>query len=266
MMDYWNSFFPNTMNSHLFKNNVRCVSLGIADLLSTFFIICLKIFYQSNITFIIKRRFFSILFILCSCGSQNSAFADSILIPKAEQMATISKSSIQRVFNNTSGITRANVTAGTGNLQQNSAAISIIDDGFNSVARVKSTQLSDNPAIKNLQLMSADIGAGAFDGARGMASINQSAGADNTQLNAMAIAVGGVRPFAIVEMNETQLLGESQAAGLSQSGQAGNTSQVHAVTGLSKDAFHGARGVIQVNQAAGLGNLTRNSFTMSVSK
>lgn len=260
------AFFPNAVDSYLFKNSIQYFSLGIDKLLFTCFPLCPKTYGQFNIILIIKRILFSILFILCSFGSQNFVLADSALLPQARQMPTISKSSIQRVFNNASGITRANVAAGTGNLQQNAAAISIIEDGFNAVAKVKSTQLSDNPAIRSLQLMAADIGAGAFDGAHGMTSVNQSAGADNTQLNAMAIAVGGARPFAIVEMNENQLLGESQAAGLSQSGQSGNTSQVHAVTGLSKNAFHGARGVIQVNQAAGIGNLTSNSFTMSVSK
>lgn len=240
-MDYRHRFLPDTVHLPLSRDNMPGVLSSI---------------YLPLVAF----------FILCFFGSQNLVFADSASISKLEQTATISNSQIQQAFNNVSGITRVNLTAGTGNLQQNAAALAIIDDGFNAVAQVESTQLSDNPAIKNLQLMSAEIGTGAFNGARGMTSINQSAGADNTQLNAMAIAVGGARPFAIVEMNESQLLGETPAGPSGQSTQAGNSSHIHAVTGLAKDAFNGARGVIQVNQAAGVGNLTSNSFTMSVSK
>lgn len=200
-------------------------------------------------------------------GFISLAFADSAPPLDAQQTTTISNSSIQSAFDNVSGITRVNVTSGTGNLQQNSAALAISgDQGLNSFAKVKSSQLTDNPASKDRQVMSAKIGPGAFNGARGMTSVNQSAGADNAQLNAMSIAVGGSMPLAIVEMDEAQLLGESWGAGLSLSGEAGNTAQVDAVTGLSKSAFNGARGVIQVNQAAGSGNLTSNSFTMSVSK
>ncbi|MBV1892295.1 MAG: hypothetical protein KUG60_03175 [Gammaproteobacteria bacterium] len=207
------------------------------------------------------------LFILFFTTSINSAFSDPLSVRTAQQAVTISKNSIQSAFENVSGITRVNVTAGTGNLQQNSSAIATINDGqLNAVAKIKSTQLSNNPSIKNLQIMSAEIGSGAFNGARGITSVNQSAGADNTQLNAMAVAVGGPRPLAIVEMNESQLQGESQPLGLSLTDQAGNTAEVNAVTGLSKSAFNGARGVIQINQAAGSGNLTSNSFTMSVSK
>jgi len=214
-----------------------------------------------------KQNLLLKLVVLFFFGSINFAFADSLTDRATQKPATISKSSIQSVFENVSGLSRVNVTAGSGNLQQNSSAIAILDDSsLNAVAKVKNTQLTDNPASKNPQLMSAEIASGAFNGARGITSVNQSAGTDNAQLNAMAIAVGGARPFAIVEMNESQLLGESQPAGFSLADQAGNTAQVNAATGLSKSAFNGARGVIQINQAAGIGNLTSNSFTMSVSK
>ena len=208
-----------------------------------------------------------ILFVLFLCGSINIVFADPLSVRASQSVVEISKNSIQGAFENVSGITRVNITAGTGNLQQNSSAIANLNDSqLNAVAKVKSTQLSNNPSIKNLQIMSAEIGSGAFNGARGITSVNQSAGANNTQLNAMAVAVGGPRPLAIVEMNESQLQGESQPLGLSLTDQAGNTAEVNAATGLSKSAFNGARGVIQINQAAGSGNLTSNSFTMSVSK
>jgi hypothetical protein len=214
-----------------------------------------------------KQNILLVFVFLFSLGSISFVFSDSLAPRTTQQPAAISRSSIQSVFENVSGLSRVNITAGTGNLQQNSSAIAILhESSLNAVAKVRSTQLTDNPTNNNQQLMSAEIGSGAFNGARGITSINQSAGADNTQLNAMAVAVGGRRPFAIVEMNESQLLGESQAAGFSLTDQAGNTAQVNAATGLSKSAFNGARGVIQINQAAGIGNLTSNSFTMSVSK
>jgi hypothetical protein len=220
-----------------------------------------------NITQFFNKGILLKLFILFFFGSINIAFADPLSVRTTQQTVAISKSSIQGAFENVSGITRVNVTAGTGNLQQNSSAIAILNDSqLNAVSKVKSTQLTDNPASKHQQAMSAEIGPGAFNGARGITSINQSAGADNAQFNAMAVAVGGARPFAIVEMNESQLLGESQPVGLSLADQAGNTAEVNAATGFSKSAFNGARGVIQINQAAGIGNLTSNSFTMSVSK
>jgi len=213
-----------------------------------------------------KRTAFKIATIFL-VTSLNTGFADPLRVPTARQAITISKSSIERVFENVAGMTRVNVTAGTGNIQQNSSAIAIISDNKNNaVAKIKSTQLTNNFADKSRQIMSAEIGQGAFNGTRGLASINQSAGVDNTQLNAMAIAVGGARPFAIVEMNESQLLGETQVAGFRVSSPAGDLTQDSAVTVLSTAAFQGAQGVIQLNQAAGRGNLTSNSFTMSVSK
>ncbi|MBQ0721088.1 MAG: hypothetical protein KBT88_03885 [Gammaproteobacteria bacterium] len=226
-----------------------------------------KIFKKLTISRLLKHSLFSSPFILFCFGSISPAFADPLSDLEHQQLTSISNSNIQSAFQNVSGITRVNVTAGTANLQQNSAAVAIIDSQvLSSFAKVKSTQHTDNPSFKNRHIVSAKIGPGAFNGARGMTSVNQSAGADNAQLNAMAVAVGGSRPFAIVEMDDAQLLGESQAAGLSLSAQAGSTAQVDAVTGLSTRAFNGARGVIQVNQAAGTGNLTSNSFTMSVSK
>jgi len=205
-------------------------------------------------------RFKAVMCCLLFVGMSVPAYADPA------QAATVSNSVIQGAFENVSGLTRVNATAGSGNVQQNSGAIAIVNDQrLDANAKVSSSQLTHNVPDSSAQSLSAKIGPGAFDGARGMTSINQSAGADNAQLNGVAIAIGGARPFAIVEMDDTQLLGESPV-GFSQSGPVGNEPLIDSTTGISKDAFSGAQGVVQVNQAAGNGNLTSNSFTMSVSR
>ena len=99
----------------------------------------------------------------------------------------------------------------------------------------------------------------AFSNASGMISVNHVSGVANAQVNDIAIgfAIGGVA------VTESEL-------SLTVTGQPGvqpnqNQVQQHREAAISGSAFEGASGVVQINQLAGSGNATSNSFGLTVS-
>jgi len=164
-------------------------------------------------------------------------------------------------MSNTSGLVRVNITAGDGNVQQNSAATAH-SEGY-SAAGAKARQYTDMVSTDSEQLLSVGIDDNAFDNALGIVQINNSAGTGNAQFNGAAIAVGGLGAFAFVELNDRQMMDQSSptAGTVSVDTQPDQTIDAR----LSPGAFTNASGIIQINQAAGNNNITANSFTMSVS-
>ncbi len=162
---------------------------------------------------------------------------------------------------NASGLVRVNLTAGDGNVQQNSTAAAH-STGI-SVAAVDAHQYTDMVTTDGLQLLSAEINDQAFGNAQGIIQVNQSAGAGNAQFNGAALAIGELGAFAFVELNDEQLMDTSNTAanGSANNDQPGQVTSV----GLAPGAFKNATGIIQINQAAGNNNISANSFTMTVS-
>jgi hypothetical protein len=143
-----------------------------------------------------------------------------------------------------------NLAAGDGNMQANVAAVAA-----GPAATAKASVRAEGSAPEAASVAIAGVGGGAFGDAAGMISLNQASGAGNAQANAVAISVG----------LKAQALADSQLAGTASSARThratASGSRVREAS-ISEGAFRGARGLIQVNQAAGAGNRTANHFTV----
>ncbi|MBQ0799306.1 MAG: hypothetical protein KBT63_08455 [Porticoccaceae bacterium] len=164
-------------------------------------------------------------------------------------------------LNGASGLIAINLTAGDGNVQQNSTAAAH-SQGISSAA-VEARQYTNMVTSDTGQSLSVGINDNTFNDARGIIQINQSAGAGNAQFNGAAIAVGATGAFAYVELNDEQLMNQPVAMSSTAADPAQPNQQIN--VNLSPGAFKNASGLVQLNQAAGNNNSTANSFTMSVS-
>lgn len=102
--------------------------------------------------------------------------------------------------------------------------------------------------------MQAGIAGDAFTGGNGVLGINQSAGAANQQINSFRMGAG-VRPESV---DDSSL---AQSAPLSSINSAAEPSETgERLVSIDDRAFTGSRGVVQLNQAAGVGNRMVNSL------
>ena len=152
-----------------------------------------------------------------------------------------------------------NQAAGTGNVQANQAAIALAENGY-AVFDIRGRQQA--LAGDRRRSASARIDGGAFADAGGVLSLNQAAGSGNAQLNLFAIGHGDAMPGAdlIAGLDDTAL---AAVAGDNPTEGAGSMPAVRSAT-IDPDAFRGSRGVVQVNQAAGVGNASINAIVLQL--
>lgn len=104
----------------------------------------------------------------------------------------------------------------------------------------------------------AAIEGNSFTNGNGMLGINQSAGANNQSINAVRISVNpgpqSIDDSVLLQQNTTTLATDS--------GLTSTTGSRQVVT--SDQAFTGSRGVIQVNQSAGVGNRVANTLGITI--
>lgn len=148
-----------------------------------------------------------------------------------------------------------NQAAGAGNAQANLAAFAHAQNGIG-LADTYSRQRA-TPA-QRAAAASATIDGSAFDGTSGALSLNQAAGSSNLQLNTIAIGAGG---FQLTHADDAALA-ETAVAGTSTEGTATATPERRAL--IDMDAFRGSQGVVQVNQTAGVGNLSTNAIVLQL--
>ncbi|MEX3939552.1 hypothetical protein AB4Y44_08370 [Paraburkholderia sp. BR10937] len=151
----------------------------------------------------------------------------------------------------TTGALTVNETAGIDNAQANQLTITT---GNVSINVNGDEQLASVTA--QLKGASATIGAGAFANTNGAMMVNQSAGVGNVQRNTALISSGAIGVAAVSD-------GELSAAA-AQNGGHGQTAQAGGIREVRIDnaAFRNATGLVQVNQTAGAGNATANSFVL----
>ena len=152
-----------------------------------------------------------------------------------------------------SGVLGVNQAAGVNNAQANST---VVANGGSLTAGTSSTNqqaLVTTPT----GAASAAIQGNAFSGTSGLTQVNQASGAGNLQRNATVIVTGDASGVASV--SDTAL-----SAAISKGGPAGrdNLNDQFRTASISGDAFRGASGVVQVNQSAGIGNVTANVFVL----
>lgn len=148
-----------------------------------------------------------------------------------------------------------NQAAGDQQQQVNSRAIAIGTEAqATGSLRQKLTTLAD-PSMN----ATSTIGGHSFSNGNGALGVNQSAGANNQMINAMRISISA-KPQSI----DDSALSQQNVALLPDSG-ATDASQGSRQIATSDQAFTGSRGVIQVNQSAGVGNRMANTLSIRVS-
>ncbi|VVE33130.1 hypothetical protein PNO31109_03741 [Pandoraea nosoerga] len=181
-----------------------------------------------------------------------AAFADDVWIVNGELAGT--HATVENgVAVGVSGALGVNQAAGVNNVQANSA---VLATGGAVTAGASSTQ-QQALVTTTTGAASAAIQGNAFSGTSGLMQINQASGAGNLQRNATVIVVGDASGVASV--SDTAL-----SAAISKGGPAGhnNLNDQFRTASISGDAFRGVSGVLQVNQSAGIGNVTANVFVL----
>jgi hypothetical protein len=151
----------------------------------------------------------------------------------------------------TTGALTVNETAGVDNAQANQLTIT---SGNTAINVNGDDQLATVTA--HVKDATATIGAGAFANTTGAMMVNQSAGVGNVQRNSALIGSGAI---GVVTVSD----GELSAAAATNGGQ-GQMVQAGGIREVRIDgaAFRNATGLVQVNQTAGAGNATANSFVL----
>ena len=174
-----------------------------------------------------------------------SAMAD----PSSVNSANIQDSGMQY-----RGNFNVNQAAGDQMQQANTKAIAI---GTESQASTRVIQRIDTPADRSMNA-TANIGGNSFSNGNGILGVNQGAGANNQMANVTRVSISAA-PQSI----DDSALSQQNVALLPSSGATGTSIGSRQVT-TSDQAFTGSRGVIQVNQSAGVGNRMANTLSIRV--
>ncbi|MBP5952561.1 MAG: adhesin [Pseudomonas sp.] len=174
-----------------------------------------------------------------------SAMAD----PNSVNSANIQDSGMQY-----RGNFNVNQAAGDQMQQANTKAIAI---GTESQATTRVIQRIDTPADRSMNA-TANIGGNSFSNGNGILGVNQGAGANNQMANVTRVSISAA-PQSI----DDSALSQQNVALLPSSGATGTSIGSRQVT-TSDQAFTGSRGVIQVNQSAGVGNRMANTLSIRV--
>jgi hypothetical protein len=149
------------------------------------------------------------------------------------------------------GALTVNETAGIDNAQLNQVTVS----NGGAVGNVNASVQSASVAAKVTQAR-ASIEANAFSNTSGAVLVNQSAGAGNLQRNSTQL---GTAALGVETVSDGEL-----SATAPKNGGPGQSIGVHGVreASISSDAFKNVSGIVQINQTAGAGNATANSFVL----
>ncbi|MGF6294025.1 hypothetical protein [Paraburkholderia youngii] len=149
------------------------------------------------------------------------------------------------------GALSVNETAGLDNAQINQITVTNGAAVGNANASVQSASV-----VAYVPRAQASIEANAFSNTSGAVLVNQSAGAGNLQRNSTQI---GTAALGVETVSDGEL-----SATAPKNGSPGRSNTIHGVreASISSDAFRNASGIVQINQAAGAGNATANSFVL----
>ena len=185
------------------------------------------------------------LLLLALFGCASAMAAD----PSSVNNANIQDTGIQY-----RGNYNVNQAAGDQMQQTNTKAIAI---GTNASATTIVRQKLDTPANPSMNA-SATIGGTSFSNGNGILGVNQGAGANNQMANVTRVSIS-----AAPQSVDDSALSQQNVALLPSSGATGTSPGSRQVT-TSDQAFTGSRGVIQVNQSAGVGNRMANTLSIRV--
>lgn len=185
---------------------------------------------------------------------QMAAAATDIILPAYFDRSVIG----DNVMAGASGAMAVNQAAGDMNQQINATAIAYNPPGAAS-AQTDILQGAKNVRGTLPTEATTRIEGGAFANTSGVLGVNQASGFANGQANSTAIAVG-----VSGEVIADSVLAETftSAAGMVKTAQDPASSREVSV---SETAFQNAQGVVQLNQTAGAGNNSANSFALRLS-
>jgi hypothetical protein len=177
----------------------------------------------------------------------SEAHAQSQAIPVVGATATIGTAAGVGV----TGAFTVNETAGLDNAQANQITITNGGALGNADASVQGASV-----VANVPRAQASIEANAFSNTSGAVLLNQSAGAGNLQRNSTQI---GTAALGVETVSDGEL-----SAMAPKNGSPGQSNAIRGVreASISSEAFRNVSGIVQINQAAGAGNATANSFVL----
>ncbi|MBC3362792.1 adhesin [Pseudomonas sp. SWRI154] len=169
-------------------------------------------------------------------------------------VAVTSHADLQNSGGRYTGNFNVNQAAGDQIQQTNTRAIAI---GTSARATTVVRQRLDTAASQSMNA-SARIGGSSFSNGNGVLGVNQSAGANNQMANVMRVGIS-----AAPQSMDDSALSQQNVALIPNSG-ATDTPTGSRQVAIGDQAFTGSRGVIQVNQSAGVGNRMANTLSIRV--
>lgn len=154
------------------------------------------------------------------------------------------------------GLIGVNQSAGDANVQANDRAIAVSADGGVAIAQIHSLQALEANQANMPEAAVTRIENGSFHKASGLISVNQVSGVSNRQANAFAMATSIEGELSDLALAVT--LSDAPAARSGPATPSASRRDVH----VDADAFVAAQGVVQLNQAAGKGNVASNRIEM----
>ncbi|MFC0693051.1 hypothetical protein [Paraburkholderia humisilvae] len=149
------------------------------------------------------------------------------------------------------GAITVNEAAGLNNAQANQLTISTGGSVANDNASAQSATAS-----AKVTSASTSIAGNAFSNSSGAVLVNQSAGAGNLQRNSVQL---GTAAIGVETVSDSVL-----SAAVPKNGGLARPNGVHDAreATISNEAFKNVNGIVQINQTAGAGNATANSFVL----
>jgi len=182
---------------------------------------------------------------IAQCFGAASAFAQAAPVVTGD--ATIGSGA----FAGAKGAVAINEAAGLNNAQSNQAAIVLGPNGVAATDVVQSA--SAHARVPSAQ---ASIESGALSNVSGVTMVNQAAGAANLQRNSVVL---GAAATGVESVSDSVLSAASPKQGRVD---ASAMAQGERAVRIGNDVLKNASGIAQINQTAGAGNATANSFVL----
>ena len=157
------------------------------------------------------------------------------------------------------GRVAVNQAAGIGNTQANLAAIAA--NGAPSISAVQQPPEATALDAVRGRAAGARVDAHAFAGGSGLLAVNQAAGSGNAQLNLFAVGAGAPADVRLSALDDAAL---AAVAAPPSTGTTPPPPSAPRTAVIADGAFRGDRGVLQVNQTAGVGNASTNAIVLSL--
>ena len=185
--------------------------------------------------------------VACFAALAAPAYAWSQTVPVVTGDATIAAGALAGA----KGVVGVNEAAGVNNAQSNQAAIVTAPSGA-----VDTSVAQSASARARIPSAQASIADGALSNVSGVAMVNQAAGAANLQRNSVVI---GAAAMGVESVSDSELSAASPKQGRVD---VSAMAQGERAVRIGNDVLKNASGIAQINQTAGAGNATANSFVL----